>query len=56
LQYRPPNQEKTDFFLILEEEPSLAAEPIYEDHDEWDAPAKIDWRQFHIDILTDDSQ
>jgi hypothetical protein len=40
----------------LEEEPSLATEPIFEDQ-EWDAPAKIDWRQFHIDILTtDDTQ
>ncbi|KDR78552.1 hypothetical protein GALMADRAFT_243971 [Galerina marginata CBS 339.88] len=56
LQYCPPSLEKTDFFLILEEEPSLATEPIPEDHDEWDAPAKIDWRQFHIDILTDDNR
>uniref|UniRef100_A0A8H7XN54 Uncharacterized protein n=1 Tax=Psilocybe cubensis TaxID=181762 RepID=A0A8H7XN54_PSICU len=56
LQYRAPSQEKSDFFLILEEEPGLAAEPILEDErDDWDAPAKIDWRQFHIDILTDDS-
>lgn len=56
LQYRAPIQEKSDFFLILEEEPGLAAEPILEDErDEWDAPAKIDWRQFHIDILTDES-
>jgi hypothetical protein len=60
--YRPPPApavtyaEKSDFFLILEEEPSLATEPIFEDQ-EWDAPAKIDWRQFHIDILTtDDTQ
>ena len=57
--YRPPATttitsplaEKSDFFLILEEEPSLANEPILEDQ-EWDAPATIDWRQFHIDILT----
>jgi hypothetical protein len=49
------NQEKSDFFLISEEEPSLAAEPILEDL-EWDAPAKMDWRQFHIDILTEDTQ
>ncbi|KAF8963102.1 hypothetical protein BDZ97DRAFT_1049576 [Flammula alnicola] len=57
LQYRPPppSQEKSEFFWIVEEEPSLAAEPILEDQDEWDAPAKIDWRQFHIDILTDDA-
>lgn len=62
IQYCPPvptvfpNQEKSDFFLILEEEPSLAAEHILEDL-EWDAPAKMDWRQFHIDILTtDDTQ
>jgi len=53
---RNPSHEKSDFFLILEEEPSLASEPILEDHDEWDAPAKIDWRQFHIDILTDVTQ
>jgi hypothetical protein len=45
------NQEKSDFFLISEEELSLAAEPILEPL-EWDAPAKMDWRQSHIDILT----
>jgi len=62
IQYCPPvatinaTQEKSfDFFLISEEEPSLAAEPIFEDL-EWDAPAKMDWRQFHIDLLTDDTQ
>lgn len=60
-QYRAPSQEKekSDFFLILEEEPSLATEgpddTIHEDHEEWDAPAKIDWHQFHIDLLTDDA-
>ncbi|PPQ69287.1 hypothetical protein CVT26_001604 [Gymnopilus dilepis] len=59
LQYplgRNPSHEKSDFFLILEEEPSATNETILEDHDEWDAPAKIDWRQFHIDILTDVTQ
>ena len=26
-----------------------------EDSDsEWDAPARIDWRQFHADVLTDE--
>ncbi|KAF8193321.1 hypothetical protein BJ912DRAFT_1021592 [Pholiota molesta] len=46
--------EKYDFAWITEEleEPSTV-EPIVEDQ-EWDAPAKIDWHQFHIDILTND--
>ncbi|KAF4613454.1 hypothetical protein D9613_008135 [Agrocybe pediades] len=59
-QYRAPSQdkEKSDFFLILEEEPGLEGleSSGYEDNeDQWDAPAKIDWHQFHIDILTDDA-
>ncbi|KAF8149050.1 hypothetical protein B0H34DRAFT_193957 [Crassisporium funariophilum] len=54
-QYRPPSQEKPDFFWIVEEEPNLTSEPLPE-HEEWDAPAKIDWRQFHVDILIDDAQ
>lgn len=45
--------EKSDFSWIVEEEPS-AIEALREDPDEWDAPAKIDWHQFHIDILTND--
>ena len=45
--------EKYDFSWIVEEEPS-AIETLREDPDEWDAPAKIDWHQFHIDILTND--
>jgi len=24
------------------------------DDEDWDAPARIDWRQFHVDVLTDD--
>ena len=24
------------------------------DDEDWDAPAEIDWRQFHVDVLTDD--
>ncbi|KAF8885881.1 hypothetical protein CPB84DRAFT_1816779 [Gymnopilus junonius] len=42
--------------LARNSKPSMASEPILEDHDEWDAPSKIDWRQFHIDILTDVTQ
>jgi len=55
-QYPAPSQEKLDFFLMTEDEPTgnFAIESIAEDQ-EWDAPAKIDWHQFHIDILTDDS-
>ncbi|PPQ65175.1 hypothetical protein CVT24_011052 [Panaeolus cyanescens] len=48
-------QEKTDFFWIVEEEPELGNEPLVETQaDEWDAPAKIDWREFHIDLIMED--
>ncbi|KAF5327616.1 hypothetical protein D9619_005030 [Psilocybe cf. subviscida] len=55
-QYRPPAvTEKSDFFLIEEEEPAtILASAILERTEEWDAPSKIDWRQFHIDILSDE--
>jgi len=50
--------EKSDFFRVIEEEIDLllSSEITQVDHwhEDWDAPAKIDWRQFHVDVLTDD--
>jgi len=54
LQYRPISQDKPNFFWTLEEEhPILAAEPLVEDHEDRDDPARFDWRQFHVDLISD---
>lgn len=56
----PLVQERSDFFRVVEEEMDLlplseVREIDDEDSDsEWDAPARIDWRQFHADVLTDE--
>lgn len=44
----PLGQEKSDFFWVVEED-MLSLREV-----EDDAPANIDWRQFHFDILTND--
>ncbi|KAF8800492.1 hypothetical protein BYT27DRAFT_7200092 [Phlegmacium glaucopus] len=58
LQYyhHPLDQEKSDCFWVVEEESDLllSSQVMEVDHEDWDAPAKIDWRQFHVDILSDD--
>ncbi|TFK34550.1 hypothetical protein BDQ12DRAFT_363713 [Crucibulum laeve] len=56
-QYRPPSQEKYDHFLILEEEesPVMTLEQRSTEHEGLNDPADIDWRQFHIDLLLDDT-
>lgn len=44
-----PIQDKSDTYRLLQEEdPSWATEPITEEHEEWNDPAKIDWHQFHL--------
>jgi len=54
LQYRPISQDKPNFFWALEEEPPiLAVEPLVEDHEDRDDPARFDWRQFHVDLISD---
>lgn len=49
---REREREKFDAAWIVEEEL-----PLRDDRatGEWDAPAKIDWHQFHIDILADET-
>jgi len=51
-----PSQEKSDFSWAVEEEEDdllLSSMPVV-DYEDRDAPAEIDWRQFHVDVLTDD--
>jgi len=55
----PLVQERSDFFRVVEEEMDfLPLSEVIEvdevDDEDWDAPARIDWRQFHVDVLTDD--
>lgn len=54
--FRPQIQDKVDTYRILQEEDlSWITESIVEEHEEWNDPAKIDWRQFHFDLLHEDS-
>jgi hypothetical protein len=59
--HRPFSSEKPYVFGAVEEEeeengPLLSSHvrEVGHVHEEWDAPAQTDWRQFHVDVLTDD--
>jgi len=51
----PLGQEKSDLFWVVERENDLllSSDVMEVDHED-DAPANTDWRQFHVDILTND--
>lgn len=56
--HRPFSPEKPQVFGAVEEEeengPLLSSHVREVGHMDWDAPAQIDWRQFHVDVLTND--
>ncbi|KAJ7692149.1 hypothetical protein B0H17DRAFT_1200726 [Mycena rosella] len=54
LQYRPPSRDKYDRSWALEEEETPSPTWIEDVEEARDPAANIDWRQFHIDLLSEE--